>query len=86
MKPDEKKKLINRINRAEGQIKALKKALEKKDDIDCKEFITQIRAARSALKSLSEEYITKHINKCQKLPAAKRDKYITEAVKLLSNG
>ncbi len=45
------KNIINRLNRAEGQIHALRHLLAESDTENCKEFITQIKAARSALVS-----------------------------------
>ena len=79
------KKLTDRLSRAEGQIKALKRLLQDEKDIDCKHFIIQIKATRSALRAISETYITEHIHKCQKLPSSERDAHIAEAIKLLSN-
>ncbi|MCA9365311.1 metal-sensitive transcriptional regulator [Candidatus Kaiserbacteria bacterium] len=77
--------LINRLNRAEGQVRALRESLEKDSIKDCKEFITQIKAARSALKHTSEQYVLMHIKKCQSLPAKKRDEQISEAIKVLAS-
>ena len=76
--------IINRLNRAEGQIKALKRRLETDSEPDCKEFITQVKAARSALKAVTELYVLLHIHSCQALPPKERDEHISEAVKLLA--
>ena len=78
------KKLIDRLSRAEGQIRSLKKTLQESPSPDCKQFITQIKAARSALKAVSESYIATHIHTCQRLPAKERDKQIGQAIKLLN--
>lgn len=48
------------------------------------QFITQVKAARSALKGVSEEYIIHHIHTCEALPKHKRDAQISEAIKLLA--
>lgn len=77
------KKMIDRLSRAEGQIRALKEILEKGNP-DCTKFITQIKAARSALKGVSEEYIIHHIGACQGLAPKKRTEQISEAIKLLA--
>lgn len=83
-KIDSKKAILNRLSRAEGQIRALKRAIEEDDTENCKEFISQVKAVRSALSQASKEYILIHIYKCQQLPAKERDEHIHEAVKLLS--
>ena len=77
--------LINRLNRAEGQVRALREALETDAVTDCKEFMFQIKAARSALKHTSEQYVLQHIKKCQSFPANERDKQISEALKVLAS-
>lgn len=78
------KKMIDRLSRAEGQIRALKHALEQ-DDLDCQAFITQIKAARSALKGVSEQYILEHLSTCQALPSPEREKQMAEAIHLLAS-
>lgn len=76
--------MIDRLSRAEGQIRSLKTTLTEQPEHDCKAFITQIKAARSALKAVSENYILHHIHHCQHLAPKERDEQISEAVKLLS--
>ena len=56
----ENKKLINRVNRIEGQIKALKNKLE--DEIECGEkdpfeVIRQLSAIKGALNGMINSYI-----------------------------
>lgn len=80
-----KKSLLDRLSRAEGQIRALRTALEQDNISDCKEFISQIKAARSALKRTSEQYVLQHINTCQDLPKKKREEQIKEALKVLAS-
>lgn len=77
--------LINRLSRAEGQIHALKEALQEDRVSDCKAFISQIKAARSALKHTSEQYVLHHIKKCQSLETGERDEQIEEALKVLAS-
>ncbi len=84
MDTDAQKALTDRLSRAEGQIRALKRALEE-DKIDCKHFIAQVKAARSALKAVSEQFIIHHITTCQALPEHERDQQVEEAVKLLTS-
>lgn len=77
------KQLINRLNRAEGQIRGLKRMLEDTDVCDIKNVVTQIKATRSALKAVSEEVIIHFIQSCKKLPEKKREKQVSDAIKLL---
>lgn len=79
------KPLIDRLSRAEGQIRALKASLEEDKIKDCKAFMSQIKAARSALKKVSEQYVLQHIKQCQSLPDKKRDEQISEALKVLAS-
>lgn len=79
------KPLLDRLSRAEGQIRALRQSLENDDIEDCKAFISQIKAARSALKRTSEQYVLTHIQICQSLPPAERDEQISEALKVLAS-
>lgn len=79
------KAIINRLNRAEGQIKALRKMLEQSDTENCREFIIQIKAVRAALKGASEKYVLEHIHNCESLPTKDREKKITEAISLLAS-
>ena len=78
------KPLIDRLSRAEGQVRARRETLEKDEVKDCKAFMSQIKAARSALKSTSEQYILQYIKLCQNLPAVERDEQIHEALKVLA--
>lgn len=79
------KKIINRLSRAEGQVRALREALEKNKITDCKQFVMQIRAARSALKGANEQFIIDHIKLCQLLTPQERDKKIAEALRIISS-
>lgn len=82
---DVHKALLDRLSRAEGQIRALRLSLEAGEVEDCKAFISQIKAARSALKRTSEQYVQHHIHRCQTLPAAERDAQIAEALRVLAS-
>ena len=56
---DNNNKLINRLNRIEGQIRGLKVMLEK--DSDCVEILTQTAAVSAALSSFSKEIVSTHL-------------------------
>ena len=58
----EKKSLINRLNRIEGQVRGIKGMIEA--DAYCPDIITQISATASALSSLMSVILTEHINTC----------------------
>ncbi len=85
MEDTTKKNLLNRLNRAEGQIRALKAMLEDDTAEDCRDFIIQIKAARAALKRASEQYVLAHIHQCDSLPKKEREEKVTEAINLLAS-
>ena len=85
MEKEVQKKLINRLNRAQGQINALRKMVESEEKQDCKQFISQVKAARSALKGVSEQYVLAHIHTCQSLPQKQKEGQIEEAIKILAS-
>lgn len=58
----EYKKLINRLNRIEGQIRGIKSMVE--NDAYCIDILTQTAAADAALNSFSSELISEHIKSC----------------------
>jgi DNA-binding FrmR family transcriptional regulator len=78
-------KIIHRLSRAEGQVRALREALEQDKINDCKQFVTQIRAARSALKGANQQFVTDHIMECQLLKSTERDEKIAEALRIISS-
>ncbi len=59
---EEKKKLSNRLNRIEGQIKGIKQMLE--DDRYCQDILIQISAIDKSLKSLGNEILKSHLSTC----------------------
>lgn len=79
------KPLLDRLSRAEGQIRALRQELAAGEIDDCKAFIAQIKAARTALKRTSEQFVLQHIKECQALPPDERDAQVTEALKILAS-
>ncbi len=58
----ERRELINRLNRIEGQIRGIKGMLER--DAYCTDIITQVSAASSALDSFNRLLLTNHIHTC----------------------
>lgn len=59
---DEKKALINRLSRIEGQIRGIKQMLT--DDKYCVDILTQTSATASAINSFAKEMLESHIRSC----------------------
>lgn len=60
--PADKEAYVRRARRIEGQVQAISRMIE--DERYCVDILMQIRAARSALKSLSIELLENHTNHC----------------------
>ncbi len=60
--PEELKKLINRLNRIEGQIRGIKNMLENK--AYCTDILMQSSAVSSAINSFNRELLSSHIKSC----------------------
>ncbi len=60
--PEEMKKLINRLNRIEGQIRGIRGMLER--DAYCPDILSQAAAANAALNAFSRELLSSHIRSC----------------------
>ena len=59
---NEKKLLLNRLSRIEGQIRGIKGLVER--DVYCTDIITQVAAVDAALASFNKELLSAHINSC----------------------
>lgn len=59
---EEKKKLINRLSRIEGQIRGIRQMVE--NDAYCVDILTQSAAAKSAFSSFNRELLRRHIEGC----------------------
>ena len=59
---DEKKALINRLARIEGQVRGIKQMLL--EDKYCVDILTQTSATSSALNSFAKEILESHIRSC----------------------
>jgi CsoR family transcriptional regulator, copper-sensing transcriptional repressor len=62
MKPNAKPKLLNRLNRIEGQVRGITRMVE--DDRYCIDILTQIQAARAALARVESELLKNHLHHC----------------------
>ncbi len=59
---DKKEKIIERLNRIEGQIRGLKIMIEK--ERPCFDVLKQVSAVRGALRSLGQVILQEHLNEC----------------------
>ncbi len=60
--PDERKALINRLNRIEGQVKGIRGMVEK--NAYCTDILTQVAAVTAALNAFNRELLAEHIKTC----------------------
>jgi DNA-binding FrmR family transcriptional regulator len=80
---DEKRNLINRINRIEGQLRGIKQMVE--GDIYCDDILIQISAAANSMKSLGRILLNNHMKSCVKDELLKgNDSIIDEVVNSFS--
>lgn len=59
---EEKKKLINRLSRIEGQVRGIKGMVEK--DVYCADILVQSAAVNAAINSFNKDLLARHINSC----------------------
>lgn len=59
---EDMKKLINRLNRIEGQIRGIKGMIEK--DAYCNDILIQSAAASAAINAFNKELLSSHIKNC----------------------
>ena len=59
---EEKKKLINRLSRIEGQIRGIRQMVE--NDAYCVDILTQSAAAKSAFSAFNKELLRRHMEGC----------------------
>lgn len=58
----ERKDLITRLNRIEGQVRGVKAMVE--EDRYCVDIVTQVSAIQAALNSFNKELLARHIKTC----------------------
>ncbi len=59
---EQRKKLLNRLNRIEGQIRGIKGMLER--DAYCPDILTQSAAVNAAVNAFNKELLEAHIHTC----------------------
>ncbi len=62
MRTDAKESALKRLQRIEGQVRGLIRMVE--DDRYCIDVVTQISAARAALRKVEEEVLHDHVAHC----------------------
>lgn len=78
----ERRALVNRLSRMEGQIRGLKGMLEK--DAYCTDILTQSAAVSAAMNSFNKELLASHIRGCVARDIREgKDEVIDELVVLL---
>lgn len=60
--PEEKKKLINRMKRIEGQVRGIIKMVE--SDTYCNDILIQSAAVNAAINAFNRELLSAHIHTC----------------------
>lgn len=80
------KAIVNRINRLQGQINGALKMIE--EGKDCKDVVTQLSAAKSALNRTMNLIVSENLVECVKEtmnnPDEDTDELVKEAVELLN--
>lgn len=61
---EEKKKIINRINRVKGQLQGISNMID--EDRYCNDILIQLQAVISSCKSISNLILEEHLNSCIK--------------------
>ena len=80
--PEEKKALITRLRKAEGQIRGIEKMVE--SDTYCPDILIQVSAVTSALNSFNKELLACHLKSCVAEDIkADRPEAVDEMVKLV---
>ncbi len=60
--PEDKRRLLARLKRAEGQVAAVRRMID--DDTYCVDVLVQIAAARGALAKVGEAVLRNHVQTC----------------------
>ncbi|MBQ6624685.1 MAG: metal-sensing transcriptional repressor [Clostridia bacterium] len=60
--PEEKKLIINRLNRINGQINGINRMIE--NDAYCNDVLIQLSAVKNSIKSLSTHILENHLYTC----------------------
>lgn len=79
---DERKRILNRLKRLEGQIRGLQTMIDA--DKDCQSVLTQVMAAKSALNQVGLLIVGRSMREClTERDAGHRDVAVDEALSIL---
>jgi DNA-binding FrmR family transcriptional regulator len=79
--PDDKKRLLNRLRRLEGQVRGLQRMIE--DDRPCLEILTLLAGVRSALDASGDLVLEKYLTDCLTAPpGSTQPQALIEAMRL----
>ena len=70
------RKHLTKLNRIEGQVKAIKKMIE--EDRYCVDILSQLKAVRGAVLRVQKEVLSTHIKNCVKSAIQSSDQRDTE--------
>lgn len=59
---EERRKLMNRLKRIEGQVRGLQKMLE--NDAYCADILTQSAAVNAAINAFNQDLLARHLHTC----------------------
>lgn len=79
----ERRAMMNRLNRIEGQIRGIKKMVE--DDVYCPDILIQVSAVNAALNSFNKVLLAEHLRSCvvDDIKGGREDEAIDELVRVL---
>ncbi|HEM6219811.1 TPA: metal-sensitive transcriptional regulator [Streptococcus suis] len=78
------KKMINRLKRAEGQLRGIQKMIE--EEQECIDIVTQLSAVRSSINSIMGLVIAKKVQDCIENPSdnpEEQEARLAEAINLI---
>src|SRR5690625_4894152 len=80
---EEKKRLINRLKRVEGQVRRIQKMVD--EDRYCMDVLIQIDAINAALKTVGTSLIEQHTSHCvmEEIESGDGDKVVNEQVDVM---
>jgi DNA-binding FrmR family transcriptional regulator len=89
MERENKPKLLNRLNRIEGQVRGIVRMVE--EDRYCIDVLTQVQAVRAALVRVETEMLKEHLGHCIEGAIVSGDKAeqrrkASELIQLLERG
>lgn len=80
----EKKDMLNRLKRTEGQLRGIQKMIE--EDQECIDIVTQLSAVRSSINSMMGIVIAQKVQSCIDYPSdnpEEQEARLQEAIKLI---